>query len=303
MKRKSLLFILLIIITVVTYKLVNKYSIVRYKVDSCYIPIKDGDYNKAEKFVGSIINYKKHPTDENKNILDSLSTYFEFSNMISLINIEEKWGNSKHMFSDEYTIIETNDNQIKFNFDSIDYKVGLPVICASSIIPVKPYKSYKVNRSIDRKLLTKETKFWPVNHPTIKSISKRICKNKTSEEEKVISILEWMNNNFKWGKEKGTRFGPIKFIEQGFGRCADFSDLFITLCRTSGIPARQVIGYVYKKGGHSWCQVYFDKKGWESINPPNKKLGVNNSFIPFSISETGNLTFLYYSIPRIEKIN
>jgi hypothetical protein len=301
MKRKSNLIILLVIIVILCYYQIHKYLKVNYEIDTCFIPVKGGDFNQSEKFVSSILKYKENPSQENKLIMDSLSEYFEYGNYINLIHVDESWGKSNHEFSEKYTIREIPENQVGYLIDNIKYEDGLPVVCVHSTIPVKPYNVFKPDEKVDRAYLTSETEYWPVNHPSILELRNNICKEKKNEKDKIISILDWMDNNLKRGKEQGTRYGPLKFIEKANGRCWDFSDLFITLCRASGIPARQVFGVVYKKGGHSWCQVYLKEKGWVSIDPPKKKFGVNSAYIPLSISETGLMTFLYYSIPEIMK--
>lgn len=61
-------------------------------------------------------------------------------------------------------------------------------------------------------------------------------------------------------------------------RAQDFADLFVTLARASGIPARVVVGFdrstktnLKPKDAedalHAWAQYYSDDKGWVSVDP------------------------------------
>lgn len=301
MNRKVNLLIILIIILLFSYKPALKNTKTNYKVNACYIPVKEGDFGKAERFMGSLLRYKKNPTKRNKAIKDSMSKFFKYGNYINLVNVNETWGKSDHVIFGQYTVKERGRGQVGYSINNIKYKDGFPVVCINSTIPVKAHVFSGAKEKINRAFLISETKHWPVKHPKIIKIKESICKGRNSEKEKVFGILDWMSKNVRRGEKPGTRYGTLKFLELGHGRCADYSDLFITLCRASGIPARQVMGVVYKRGGHAWCQIYLKGKGWVYINPPVRRLGVRNTFIPISISETGDMTFLFYSIPEITK--
>jgi transglutaminase-like putative cysteine protease len=66
------------------------------------------------------------------------------------------------------------------------------------------------------------------------------------------------------------------------GVCQDFSNLFITMARLLGIPARYVCGYVYtgntgvgragSDASHAWVQLYIPNIGWKGFDPTNGTL-------------------------------
>lgn len=70
------------------------------------------------------------------------------------------------------------------------------------------------------------------------------------------------------------------------GVCQDFSNLFITLARLLGLPARYVCGYIYtgnsgcSRAGsdatHAWVQLYIPNIGWKGFDPTNGVLPTNN---------------------------
>jgi len=61
----------------------------------------------------------------------------------------------------------------------------------------------------------------------------------------------------------------------GRGVCQDFSHLMLAACRSQGIPARYVSGYLYNNGrtaaSHAWVDVYLRGEGWLSLDPTHDR--------------------------------
>ena len=63
------------------------------------------------------------------------------------------------------------------------------------------------------------------------------------------------------------------------GVCQDFANLFITLGRLLGLPARYVCGYIFtgnngtqragSDASHAWVQLYIPEIGWKGFDPTN----------------------------------
>ena len=84
------------------------------------------------------------------------------------------------------------------------------------------------------------------------ALAKKITRNCKTDEQKVEALLEWLmpGRNIRFGGPiMGSRYGVKQTLDQGFGHCWDFSDLFVTLCRAAGVQARQVAGWLYGCGG------------------------------------------------------
>jgi len=73
---------------------------------------------------------------------------------------------------------------------------------------------------------------------------------------------------------------PFQVYMARSGVCQDFSNLFITLARLLGIPARYVCGYIFTGNGgrqtratsdasHAWVQLYIPDIGWKDFDPTN----------------------------------
>lgn len=150
---------------------------------------------------------------------------------------------------------------------------------------------------------TVATSHWPVDNPKIKNLAKKITRNATSNEDKAQAILEWLKPgaNLKYSGQTGSRWGALTVLEQGFGHCWDFSDVFVTLCRASGVPCRQVAGWLYGASGHVWAEYFVDNKGWRQVDPTgggSLKCGIYH--IPLFTSEDGEMPIVYLSMPQIK---
>jgi transglutaminase-like putative cysteine protease len=77
---------------------------------------------------------------------------------------------------------------------------------------------------------------------------------------------------------------PIdKALEAGRGVCQDFAHIMIAVCRSWGVPARYVSGYLYtdrSHGGdrsdpdatHAWVEVFLPSLRWVGFDPTNNTL-------------------------------
>ncbi len=123
--------------------------------------------------------------------------------------------------------------------------------------------------------------YWEVNHPQIIKLSKNLKTPKVIYNF-VINTLEY---NFDRVAEGVERLGAVKALENpSQAICMEFTDLFITLARASGIPAREINGFAYTDDIrlrplnlvtdvlHSWPEYYDEKKQlWVPIDPTWEK--------------------------------
>jgi transglutaminase-like putative cysteine protease len=80
----------------------------------------------------------------------------------------------------------------------------------------------------------------------------------------------------------GVETTPFQVYTNKQGVCQDFANLFITLARLLGIPARYVCGYIYtgntgesqvrSDATHAWLQLYLPNIGWKGFDPTNGTL-------------------------------
>ena len=74
----------------------------------------------------------------------------------------------------------------------------------------------------------------------------------------------------------------------GRGVCQDFAHIMLAACRSLGVPARYISGYLFggstpdgrDEASHAWCEVYCGKeKGWIGMDPTHKTLFVDERYI------------------------
>ena len=84
--------------------------------------------------------------------------------------------------------------------------------------------------------------------------------------------------------EKGVQ-SPEETLSLGRGSCRDFAVLMMEACRSLGVAARFVSGYIFTPqssglagGGatHAWIQAYLPGAGWIDFDPTNSIIGNRN---------------------------
>lgn len=120
-------------------------------------------------------------------------------------------------------------------------------------------------------------KFWETDDEEIQKLGHQL---KTAK-----SIYNFVSDNLLYDyariKQKPQRMGAATALKnKNSAVCMEFTDLFIALCRSAGIPAREVNGFAYTNNPklrplslkqdvlHSWPQYYNQKKNlWISVDP------------------------------------
>lgn len=123
----------------------------------------------------------------------------------------------------------------------------------------------------------KEKPYWQISNNKIKELAK-IHNTPESIYQYVIETLDY---DFSRVTNSTNRLGAVGVLEQpSTAVCLEFTDLFITIARAAGIPAREVDGYAYTENSrqrplslvtdilHAWPEYYDrDKQTWIMIDP------------------------------------
>lgn len=140
----------------------------------------------------------------------------------------------------------------------------------------KIYSSTIKDENIDTENLIKTQKYWPVDDPMIAQITQSL----NSPKDIYNYVVNTLNYDYA-GLNSATRKGALAAINSpDQSLCTEFTDLFVTLSRAKGIPAREIEGFAYTNNPkikptnknadilHAWPQ-YYDKnlKSWISIDP------------------------------------
>ncbi|MFX0206569.1 MAG: transglutaminase family protein [Candidatus Hodarchaeota archaeon] len=117
-------------------------------------------------------------------------------------------------------------------------------------------------KDIDRKITQRgklSQKYWEVSHPKIKNIADSI------DSSDDIYKLSWVianivQNHITYREHLTRRLGALGTLQKKYGDCDEFTDLFITLCRAIGLPARRIVGLFIKPDlsveNHAWAEMY-----------------------------------------------
>jgi hypothetical protein len=125
--------------------------------------------------------------------------------------------------------------------------------------------------------------------PRTRQLADAITRGQKNNYDKAVAIQRWLDANLTYTLELADPGAqePIDFFlfDRKKGHCEYFASAFAVLARASGIPVRQVNGflggewneyqgYVAVRAGdaHSWDEVFFPGKGWVTFDatPPDR---------------------------------
>lgn len=137
---------------------------------------------------------------------------------------------------------------------------------------------YSFSRSgADLANLMTEKDFWPVNDPQIQSLSRKL----KTPKEIFDFVTEKLTYDYSRARIGAKRLGALEILNNpDRAICMEFTDLFVTLARAAGIPARELNGFAYTDNPrlrplsfaqdvlHAWPE-YWDKdrKIWIQVDP------------------------------------
>lgn len=100
--------------------------------------------------------------------------------------------------------------------------------------------------------------------------------------ETAEAVMHHINQNWTYSPNStsvSTHTDEVMAVKQGV--CQDFAHVMIGVCRSLGIPARYVSGYLYNgpdshlrgaQASHAWCEVHVPGHGWFGLDPTNDTL-------------------------------
>lgn len=163
--------------------------------------------------------------------------------------------------------------------------------------------SFPVSDPVDVHVYTSSSKFWPTQDPSIKSISQKLNSPRKIYDY-VVSTLEYDYQNIRANRRQGA---ISALLDPQHALCTEFTDLFITLSRAIGIPAREVQGFAYTNNPkikpinqnndilHAWPEYYDQgKKEWIPIDPTWGKTTGGIDY--FSELDLNHLSFVFHGL-------
>lgn len=98
----------------------------------------------------------------------------------------------------------------------------------------------------------------------------------------LVQLSKYISEHFIYQhREFGRAYPPDDTLRDRAGSCRDYARLFISACRSLGIAARFVSGYLYGNPLqahelHAWAEVYLPGAGWRGFDATEGKAIVNN---------------------------
>ncbi len=140
----------------------------------------------------------------------------------------------------------------------------------------------KVNFPLDpiENEYTKATAFIDIN-PDIRAKAAELASGEDDTYAVAFKIGDWVEKNVKYDLNTLTadvvKPSSWVFVNRE-GVCDELTNLFISMMRSLGIPARFVSGIAYTNvghqwGPHGWAEVYFPEKGWIPFDVTYGQLG------------------------------
>ncbi|MHC4923275.1 MAG: transglutaminase-like domain-containing protein [Planctomycetota bacterium] len=271
---------------------------VTWNVGMTVAPLEHAPPMRWNRMFNALWAWRLKPGKETEARIRTEAKGFRFDNTAFFRTEKNSWGAPEYVFDAEL------ENRGAWRFAALPRRLDIPFLNVEATIPVRAFAVRPTTAKPDRKRLCAGTEFWPVDDPVVKKAAAAAVPagKKLTPRGLVEWILKWVQRNVRYdGDVMGSRWGVAKVLEQGFGHCWDKSDVFITLCRAHGIPARQVGGWVDQLSGHIWADVWISGEGWLEVDATASWLGTSTDYVPFWISEDGASPFIYWEKPEMKR--
>ncbi len=132
----------------------------------------------------------------------------------------------------------------------------------------------------------------PVGNAQIALLAARLD-DEENDELLIRALVRAVHEYFEYDEHTRTVDLTTALLERR-GDCTEFADLFTTLARTLGLPARSIIGLVYDDVAgpgfylHAWSEVAIAGV-WVAVDPTTGQMPVDATHIAFPGTDTGFL--------------
>ena len=121
-------------------------------------------------------------------------------------------------------------------------------------------------------------KYWEIDDEIIQEMSERMAEKTGDDESYARLAFDIVRDTVKLKTHLDERIGAARAVREKEGDCDEHADLFIALLRTVKIPARRIVGHVYRGRSepepHAWSEVFLERKGWIPVDAALGNFGV-----------------------------
>ncbi|HEV3145698.1 MAG TPA: transglutaminase domain-containing protein [Gemmataceae bacterium] len=161
------------------------------------------------------------------------------------------------------------DNPPRSMTVTIDYEALLYGYDLGSAIAFMDNAKVETKKSLAPFLV--DEKYLEVDDPSIQKAAKSIPGK--NDAQGVRNVMDFVAKTLQKTPFDPADHGAVWALKNKHGDCTEFADLFVTLCRAKGIPARVCEGYITMEidkndsARHNWAEVYLDDFGWVPFDP------------------------------------
>ena len=141
----------------------------------------------------------------------------------------------------------------------------------TSIKIIKNESKVFSNENVNFEDFLKDDDKYNWKNPLIISLNQSLKISNLNDEEKVRYLLNFTSDYIKYDFTLAASIDDIVLNRRG--DCTEYAQLFISLARLNGIPAREVSGFVYNYDEanpsfeqHAWAEVWLSD-GWKEVDP------------------------------------
>lgn len=128
-----------------------------------------------------------------------------------------------------------------------------------------------------------ETPAYPIRHTMVRTLGEELAATGTTRREKVQKLVSFVKEFVLDTRDTAT-LTTLEVLARQEGDCTEHALLFVSLARAAGIPAREVVGVVYRGdddrrfGWHAWAEVVIDGR-WVPVDPMHGQVPVDATHI------------------------
>ena len=131
-----------------------------------------------------------------------------------------------------------------------------------------PWEASRSERSRLQRFMT-PTKSTGVGRADLRLFAIDVAGDDSNTIRVARRLYDGVRRRLEYRRDMGFK-GAARCWDEGIGECCDYVALFVSLCRSSGIPARAVAGYGFGKEGwelHVWAEFHATGIGWIPCDP------------------------------------
>jgi hypothetical protein len=121
-------------------------------------------------------------------------------------------------------------------------------------------------------------KYWEITDDAIQVMSKQVAERTGDDESYARLAFNRVRESLKLKTHLDYRKGAAKTASEGEGDCDEYADLYVALLRARRIPARRIVGHVFRRNSkpeaHAWCEIFLEQIGWLPVDPALGNFGI-----------------------------